>query len=234
MTLNPLKAPSGILLVDKPKGKTSFSLVAMLRRIYGVKKIGHAGTLDPFATGVMVLLVGKNYTKLSDQFLGQDKEYEALLHLGTVTDTYDCEGQVVRTSDKVPTLQEIASVVEKFQGEILQVPPMFSAKKVGGKKLYELARKGISIEREAKKVSVQIQILHYEYPDLSIRVACSKGTYIRSLAYEMGEDLACGAHLTELKRTRSGSFHLKDCVDGALLQNPPQDHNFVSLLRKSI
>lgn len=234
MNPNPLKEPAGILLIDKPKGKTSFSLVAMLRRIYGVKKIGHAGTLDPFATGVMVLLVGKNYTRLSDQFLGQDKEYEALVHLGKVTDTYDCEGQVLRTSDMIPSLQEIESVIEKFQGKIMQVPPMFSAKKVAGKKLYELARKGVSIEREAKEVTVQIQVLSYEYPYLSLRVACSKGTYIRSLAYDIGEMLGCGAHLTELQRTRSGSFYLKDCVDGSLLQNPPTDYNFISLLRDRV
>ena len=234
MTINPLKQPSGILLVNKPKGKTSFNLVAMLRRIYGVKTIGHAGTLDPFATGVMVLLVGKNYTKMSDQFLGQDKEYEAIIRLGIVTDTYDCEGQTLKTSEKIPNLEEIQTVVEKFQGKILQTPPMYSAKKVNGKKLYELARNGITIEREAREVSVKLDIISYDYPFLKVHVACSKGTYVRTLAYDIGENLGCGAHLSDLIRTRSGSFHLKDCLDGALLQNPPIDHNFASLLLKSV
>jgi tRNA pseudouridine55 synthase len=234
MTINPLRQPSGILLVNKPKGKTSFNLVAMLRRIYGVKTIGHAGTLDPFATGVMVLLVGKNYTKMSDQFLGQDKEYEAVIHFGIVTDTYDCEGQTLRTSEKVPSLEEIQHVVGKFQGTIMQTPPMFSAKKVNGKKLYELARNGITIERVAREVTVKIDIISYEYPFLKVHVACSKGTYVRALAYDIGENLGCGAHLSDLVRTRSGSFHIKDCLDGSLLQNPPADHNFASLLLKSV
>jgi len=234
MTLNPLKEPSGILLVNKPKGKTSFSLVAMLRRIYGVKTIGHAGTLDPFATGVMILLVGKTYTRMSDQFLGQDKEYEAVVRLGIVTDSYDCDGVTISTSDKVPTLDEITQVVAKFQGKIMQTPPMYSAKKVNGKKLYELARKGITIERESREVTVKITILSYEYPFLKIHVACSKGTYIRSLAYDIGNELGTGAHLSDLTRTRSGTFELKDCLDGTLLQNPPQDMNFVPFLRKAL
>lgn len=234
MTLNPLKEPSGILLVNKPKGKTSFSLVAMLRRIYGVKKIGHAGTLDPFATGVMVLLVGKKYTRMSDQFLGQDKEYEAVIRLGIVTDSYDCDGETISTSDKVPSLDEISQVVAKFQGKIMQTPPMYSAKKVNGKKLYELARKGITIERESREVTVEMTVLSYEYPFLKVHVACSKGTYIRSLAFDIGNELGTGAHLSDLTRTRSGSFHLKDCLEGTLLQNPPQEMNFTNFLLKSI
>src|SRR5262249_44547105 len=132
---NPIE---GILLVNKPRGKTSFSLVATLRKSLGVKKIGHAGTLDPFATGVMVMLIGRAYTRLSDQFLGQDKEYLAELCLGLATDTYDSEGQVVSRSEFVPSQKCIEETIQQFQGEIIQIPPMFSAKKINGKKLYEL------------------------------------------------------------------------------------------------
>jgi tRNA pseudouridine55 synthase len=225
MMQNNLNEPAGILLVNKPKGKTSFSLVAMLRRILKVKKIGHAGTLDPFATGVMVMLVGKQYTRMSDQFLCQDKEYIAKVHLGIITDTYDIEGQTIETSNVIPSLKNVKDAIEKFQGSILQVPPMFSAKKVNGKKLYELARNGVTIERTARQVHVKISFLSYEYPYLDIHVSCSKGTYIRSLAYDIGLYLGCGAHLAALQRTRSGSFLLEKCIDGALLQNPTEDLN---------
>lgn len=210
----------GILLVNKPRGKTSFSLVSASRRLYNIQKIGHAGTLDPFATGVMILLIGKECTRLSDKFLHQDKEYIATLHLGQETDSYDCDGQITATSDLVPSLESIEQVLMRFQGTIAQVPPMFSAKKVNGKKLYELARKGIEIERKAETVTVQIELLHYEYPYMSIRVSCSKGTYIRSLAADIGKALGCGAHLSDLSRTRSGAFSLSQCVDGALLNDP--------------
>jgi tRNA pseudouridine55 synthase len=218
---NPLN--EGILLINKPRGKTSFSLVATLRRLLDVQKIGHAGTLDPFATGVMVLLVGRQYTQLSDQFLMHDKEYIAQLHLGIVTDTYDCEGKILQESTLIPSLQEIETVVEGFQGEILQVPPMFSAKKKEGKKLYELARQGKTIEREAVPVCLQIEIQHYLYPYLELKVACSKGTYIRSLGHDIGAALGCGAYVSQLERVRSGSFHIEDCFDGALLQSSAPD-----------
>ncbi|NGX61190.1 MAG: tRNA pseudouridine synthase B [Chlamydiae bacterium] len=210
----------GILLIDKPQGSTSFSLVRKLRKLTQIKKIGHAGTLDPFATGVMVMLVGKNYTKLSDKLLLQDKEYLASVSFGVTTDTYDCDGKVVARSKKVPTLEEIISAVGKFQGEIEQIPPMFSAKKVGGKKLYELARKGEEIERKPALVRVETTLLSYEYPSLSLRICCSKGTYIRSLAHEIGDLLSCGAHLSALRRTRSGQFPLEACIDGNLLDQP--------------
>lgn len=210
----------GILLVNKPKGKTSFSLVRELRKRLGVKKIGHAGTLDPFATGVMVMLIGRHYTRLSDQFLLKDKEYIAQVYLGVATDTYDCDGQPISHSDKIPSLQEIQHALQDFQGEIEQVPPMYSAKKSQGKKLYELARQGQSVEREAVKVSVQIDLLTYAYPYLELKVSCSKGTYVRSLAHDLGQKLACGAHLANLTRTRSGTFHLRDCLDGSRLQEP--------------
>jgi tRNA pseudouridine55 synthase len=171
----------------------------------------------------MVLLIGKPFTKLSSLFLHQDKEYEAVVRLGVTTDTYDLDGQVIETSGLVPTLTEVECILEKFQGTILQTPPMFSAKKIQGKKLYELARKGITIERESVPVTLRIELLSYAYPYLSLKVHCSKGTYIRSLAYDIGKELGCGAHLSQLVRTRSGSIALDACCDGAQLMQPGYD-----------
>lgn len=215
--------PEGILLLNKPRGKTSFSLVGLLRKRLGIKKIGHAGTLDPFATGVMVMLIGRNYTRLSDQFLTCDKEYLAELHLGATTDTFDCDGQILSTSSLIPTQEEIEACVASFQGKQLQTPPMFSAKKIGGKKLCDLARKGQIVEREPVEIDVKISVVSYNYPKLVLNVACSKGTYIRSLGHDIGAKLGCGAHLTSLCRTRSGTFLLSDCLDNALLDDPTVD-----------
>lgn len=205
-------ATEGILLVDKSRGSSSFKLVYLLRKKLGVKKIGHAGTLDPFATGVMVMLIGRNYTKLSDQFLTCDKEYVAEVCLGSSTDTYDCEGTVTARSPHIPSENEVVEALSHFQGEIEQIPPMYSAKKQQGKKLYELARQGIEVERAPVKVTVEAEVLSYRYPYLELRVKCSKGTYIRSLGHDLGQKLGCGAHLTQLRRTRSGIFTLADCV----------------------
>lgn len=213
----------GILLVDKPQGRTSFSLIRSLRKLTGIRKIGHAGTLDPFATGVMVMLIGRDYTRLSDKLLTQEKEYLAEVSLGVSTDTFDCDGKVVARSKKVPTLQHVEKALRFFQGEIEQVPPMFSAKKIGGKKLYELARKGITIERPPAKVNLDTFLLSYSYPTLLLRIVCSKGTYIRSIAHELGNQLGCGAHLLQLKRTRSGIFKIEDCIDGTKLDQPDFD-----------
>jgi tRNA pseudouridine55 synthase len=207
----------GVLLINKPQGKTSFSLVAALRRILGVKKIGHAGTLDPMATGVMVMLIGSKFTRQSDSFLNDDKEYVAEATLGISTDSYDAEGEETARSEAIPTEDQLRNALAAFQGEILQVPPMFSAKKINGQKLYELARKGKEVERAPVKVKVQITLLAYAYPKLSLHVKCSKGTYVRSLAHDLGQALGCGAHLSALSRVRSGKFHLSECLDGALL-----------------
>lgn len=215
-----LPSISGYLLVDKPKGKTSFSLVAALRRKLGVKKVGHAGTLDPFATGLMVMLLGRDYTRLSDKFMADDKEYRAEVFLGVATDTYDCEGKPQFSSSIIPSHQDIKAALDKFQGSIEQIPPMFSAKKINGQKLYHLARKGKVIERPPAKVRVSTELLDYEYPYLKLLVRCSKGTYIRSIAHELGEALGCGAHLSNLSRTKSGPFHLEHCIDGEQLFDP--------------
>ncbi len=214
---------NGILLVDKAAGSTSFYLVSLLRRLTQIEKIGHAGTLDPFATGVMVMLIGREYTRRSDEFLSSDKEYRATLQLGIATDTYDIDGQITSRSDKVPSLNEVELALATFQGEILQIPPMYSAKKIEGKKLYDLARKGITIERQPVKVQLQIKLMSYNYPMLDMEVKCSKGTYIRSLAHDIGQFLNCGAHLFELARTRSGPFHLGQCVPQSHLKNPEFD-----------
>lgn len=215
--------PNGILLVDKEAGSTSFHLVSLLRKLTRVEKIGHAGTLDPFATGLMVMLIGKDFTRKSDTFLLSDKEYRATLQLGTSTETYDLEGAITDRSEKIPSLPEVELALRSFQGEILQTPPMYSAKKVAGKKLYDLARRGITIERQPVLVRIAIQLVSYQYPLLEISVQCSKGTYIRSLAHDIGQFLGCGAHLFELCRTRSGAFRLEEAIPQALLKNKELD-----------
>lgn len=222
--------PEGILLVNKPEGKTSFSLVHALRRILKVQKIGHAGTLDPLATGVMVMMVGKNYTKRSNEFLCNSKEYLAEITLGASTDTYDSEGVILQTSTYKPSKEEVLEGLKKFQGEFKQTPPMFSAKKVQGKKLYDLAREGKEIEREASLVFAEVICLKYDYPKIHLRVKCSKGTYIRSIAHDLGMILGSYAHLTALQRTRSGHFELSSCIDGNLLFLREQEENAKNLI----
>lgn len=211
----------GILLIDKPVGKTSFNLVAVLRRLLNVRKIGHAGTLDPLASGVMVLLIGRKFTRLSDRLLAQDKEYLATLTLGKTTDSYDSEGQTTNTSEIVPTLAQVQEALARFQGAVDQIPPMFSAKKQQGVKLYELARKGKTVERAAVQVTMKCTLISYNYPEIKLDVACSKGTYIRSIAHDLGQLLGCGAHLSALRRTRSGPFTIDQCIDGAALNSLP-------------
>lgn len=232
MTLPESQSIEGILPLFKPAGMTSFAMIRVLRRVLQVKKIGHAGTLDPFATGVMILLVGRTYTRLSDKFLNSDKEYEATIFLGAATDSYDCTGEIAKKSDLIPSIEEVESIVDCFQGDILQTPPMYSAKKVQGKKLYELARKGVEIERKAVPVSVNIEILSYSYPHLKVRVRASKGTYIRSLAHDIGEQLGCYGHLETLCRTRSGQISLKDCLKKEPLSSLTQE-DVLEYLRKT-
>ncbi len=225
-----MSSVNGVLLVDKPRGRNSFALVAVLRRLLGVQKIGHTGTLDPFATGVMVMLIGRQFTRLSDKFLSADKEYIAEVRLGISTDTFDCDGKILSESTFIPSEEQVINAVSQFQGEIDQVPPMFSAKKQNGKKLYELARQGKTVERLPVRIRVETQLLSYQYPDIKLSISCSKGTYIRSIANDIGLLLTCGAHVTDLRRVRSGYFHLKDCYDGGLLFSP--DVDMVALRRR--
>jgi tRNA pseudouridine55 synthase len=217
-----IKSPTeGIVLIDKPSGKTSFYLVSFLRKLTQVKKIGHAGTLDPLATGVMVLLVGKKYTKLSNQFLNHDKSYHVKIQLGATSDSYDADGQITKVENSsIPSLADITSALKSFQGEIEQRPPMYSAKKVGGKKLYELARQGVQIERKLQQVNVSTLLKSYTYPYLELAIDCSKGTYIRSIAHDLGQKLGCGGFVVNLIRTRSGPFTLEQCLSlEALLES---------------
>ncbi|KPK33450.1 MAG: tRNA pseudouridine synthase B [Chlamydiae bacterium SM23_39] len=203
----------GILLVNKSKWKTSFSIVYELRRITKVKKIGHGGILDPFATGIMIMLIGKKYTRKFIQFSSLEKEYIAKIHLGAITKTFDVDSKIEFFSKKIPTKKDIERVLSFFQGEIYQIPPMFSAKKQKGKKLYFLARKGIEVEREPIKIFVKIDFISYRYPYLDLKIRASKGTYIRTIAHDIGQKLQTGAFLEELTRTKIGDFCLENCID---------------------
>ena len=206
------ECPNGILLVDKACGITSHGVVSYVRRRFGIKKVGHAGTLDPNATGVLVILIGKA-TKLSATFLNQDKEYRAVMKLGVRTDSGDLTGEVIKTGEVKVSASDVVKTVESFSGEIEQVPPMFSAKKVDGKKLYKLARKGIEIKRQPVKITIkEIEVMGVDMPMVTFRVVCTKGTYVRQLADDMGEKLKVGASLMELRRTRSGDFDLSSSV----------------------
>ena len=213
----------GLLLVNKDVGETSFNLVRKLRKRLGVKRIGHAGTLDPFATGLMVMLIDREYTKRSDSFLNDEKEYIATAKLGISTDSYDCDGVETSNSKIIPSLQEIEAVIASFQGIIEQTPPMFSAKKINGQKLYKLAREGKEIERKPVKINVSTKILEYNYPNLKFQVTCSKGTYIRSIAHDIGQILGCGAHLITLCRIRCGHFLIQDSIASEDINNTEYD-----------
>ncbi len=221
----------GLILVDKSVGSTSFHIVSLLRRLTKERTIGHAGTLDPFATGVMVMLIGRNFTRLSNTFLGADKQYRAVMVLGVSTDTYDLDGQETARSAFEPSFSQVETAIASFQGEIWQTPPMFSAKKQGGQKLYDLARKGIVVDRPAVSVRLAISCVQYTYPYLEMVVDCSKGTYIRSLAYDLGQTLGCGAHLSSLVRLRSGSFYLEDCIPQTNLEDSNYDIRDCKILK---
>ena len=203
----------GFLNVYKPKGKTSHDVVAMLRRITKIKQIGHTGTLDPFAEGVLPICIGKA-TRLIE-YLDDDKAYVATVKLGEATTTYDLEGDIVASSDKEIELEKIQRVLPKFMGDIEQYPPIYSAIKVAGKKLYEYARKGEQVEIKPRIVNIsELKILSYnkESRILELYVACSKGTYIRSIANDLGKELETYGHLTKLVRVKAGAFLLETSV----------------------
>lgn len=199
--------------VDKPVGWTSHDVVDRVRRRLGIKKVGHTGTLDPMATGVLVLCLGQA-TRLSPFLTDLGKSYRAEIHLGVSTDTLDAEGKVTDRSDHIPKdPEEIFRAVRIFVGEVEQIPPMFSARKVSGKRLYRLARSGQEVEREARRVHIyRIDIQGYVPPILEVEVHCSKGTYIRSLADDIGKELGCGGHLAGLRRTAVGNIELSHCI----------------------
>ena len=202
-----------IIPINKPAGITSHTVVNKLRKFYGIKKIGHAGTLDPFATGVLILLVGRESTKKSNEFMKQDKIYRTKLKLGYISDTYDKDGLIQEYNiQKVPTRPEIEDIIASFIGEISQIPPMYSAIKINGQKMYELARKGQTIDIPPRIVNIyNINVLDYTYPYLTLDIACSSGTYIRSIGCDIGMKLGTGAYLEELERRQSGEFNIDNC-----------------------
>ena len=204
-----------IVAVNKPVGWTSFDVVDKIRSLTGEKKFGHAGTLDPFAAGVLVLGIGRESTKRLGKFTNAYKVYEATLRLGIATDTLDMEGKITEKKS-VPQLNEskVLAVFSLFMGTIEQVPPMYSAKKVNGQKLYELARKNITIEREAVTVEIkELVLLSLFDHSIKFRVNCSKGTYVRQLGADIAEKLDTVGHLTDLTRTTVGEYKLEDCVE---------------------
>lgn len=206
-------ALDGALLIDKPAGPTSHDVVNELRRQFNIKKVGHAGTLDPNATGLLIILLGRG-TKLSEKLMSSDKVYEGTIKFGEETDSYDADGELVSSLPVMPmTLDELNDAADEFVGDIMQEPPMVSAVKQGGVPLYKLARKGIEVERKARLIHVYTyRFTKYEEPVGSFRVACTKGTYVRSLAHDLGQKLGCGAHLLTLRRVTSGRFDVEDAV----------------------
>lgn len=203
----------GIILIDKEEGKTSFDVVKGVRRLLKIKKVGHAGTLDPFATGLLIILLGQG-TKLSNYLMAGDKVYQATMRLGVETDTQDLTGRVV-SRGLVPEFEpeSIRKVARRFVGEIEQIPPLFSALNYRGRRAYELAREGIKMDLKKRKVNVHsLAITSVDLPDVTMRVRCSRGTYVRSLAADLGKELGPGAHLTCLRRLRSGPFRVEDAL----------------------
>ncbi len=215
-----MDSPSpNILLIDKPAGMTSHDVVDRVRRIFGTRKVGHAGTLDPFATGLLILGIGPGTKELTG-LVGLDKAYLATARLGATSTTEDPEGEITERAEcSVPRIEEIETILEKFRGGYEQTASAFSAKKIKGKKLYDLARQGKldGVEIPKKQVTIsELKVLEYEWPYLTFEVSCSSGTYIRALARDIGEALGCGAYLTELRRTRIGQYRIEEAknLDG--------------------
>lgn len=208
----------GIINVYKEAGYTSHDVVAKLRGICKQKKIGHTGTLDPDAVGVLPVCLGSG-TKVCDLLTDRKKEYIARFRLGCVTDTQDISGQILEENTVTATVGEVKQVITSFEGESMQVPPMYSALKINGKKLYELARQGKEVERPARPINIyRLEIMEENHPEYTIRVVCSKGTYIRTLCHDIGQKLGCGAVMVSLKRTGVGEFNIKDAYKISELQ----------------
>ncbi len=203
----------GIVVINKPDGITSHDVVEKVRRIFKTKQVGHAGTLDPLATGVLVILLGK-YTKLFNKFVALDKAYRATLLLGMVTDSADIQGKILQNNSyENITDKDIEGVFNRFRGTIDQVPPMVSAVKFKGKKLYQLARKGIEVDRTPRKVEIKfLKIERISPPEVQFYLECSKGTYVRQLADDIGKQLGCGACIKKIERTKVGSFVIEESV----------------------
>jgi len=211
----------GILLVDKPKGWTSFDVVAKVRSLVSKEmalkpknvKVGHTGTLDPIATGMVIVLVGKKYTKMAEGLTKKDKVYEVEFILGETSSSYDTETEVTKISDRVPERNELKEAIEKFKGDIMQIPPAFSAIKLNGVRSYDLARRGKEVELEPRKVKIiSSELLSYEYPIVKMRLDVSSGTYVRSYVRDIGETMKVGAVMSNLRRTSIGSIKLDDKI----------------------
>lgn len=212
-----MRSHDGILLVDKSAGETSFQVIKRFRKALEIKKVGHAGTLDPFATGLLIIMLGQA-TKLSPYLMAGVKQYQGIVHLGTETDTMDPEGRITQMRD-VPALrlEDIRDVIRTFIGEIEQTPPVYSALKYKGKRAYALARQGINVDLPKREVRIQsIEICSVELPELNLKIRCSGGTYIRKLASDIGKALGPGAHLKALRRLSSGPFDVKDAIESSV------------------
>jgi len=203
----------GAVLIDKPAGPTSHDVVDALRRAFRLEKAGHCGTLDPNATGLLIIVLGKG-TKLSEKLMSDDKVYEGVIKFGETTDSYDADGELVSSLPVPPlTLEELNATAAVFQGDLMQTPPMVSAVKIKGVPLYKMARKGIEVERKARLIRIySFRFAGYSEPFGQFRIACTKGTYVRALAHEIGQKIGCGAHLASLRRVVSGKFDVKDSI----------------------
>jgi tRNA pseudouridine55 synthase len=203
----------GAVLIDKPAGPTSHDVVDALRRAFQIEKVGHCGTLDPNATGLLIIVLGKG-TKLSEKLMSDDKVYEGAVKFGETTDSYDAGGELVASLPVPPlTLEELNATAAEFQGDLMQTPPMVSAVKIKGVPLYKMARKGIEVERKARLIHIySFRFSGYTEPFGQFRIACTKGTYVRALAHEVGQKIGCGAHLASLRRVVSGKFDVKDSI----------------------
>jgi tRNA pseudouridine55 synthase len=201
------EALDGALLIDKPAGPTSHDVVDEIRREFGIKKVGHCGTLDPNATGLLIIVLGRG-TKLSERLMADDKVYEGMIKFGEATDSYDADGELTGSLPVPPfTLDELNEAAGEFIGDIMQTPPMVSAIKKDGVPLYKLARKGVEVQREPRLIHIyNFRFTEYQEPIGRFRLACTKGTYVRSVAHELGQKLGCGAHLATLRRVTSGKF----------------------------
>ncbi len=210
---------SGVLIVNKHEGVTSHKIISSCRKLYDTRQVGHTGTLDPMATGVLPVLIGRA-VKASDYLMMHDKEYVAEMKLGITTDTEDVTGEILTRNENIPSEEEVLAACESFVGKIMQVPPMYSALKVGGRKLVDIAREGGEVEREAREVEIYSLSAEKVSEDIyRMRVACSKGTYIRTLCADIGKKLGCGAAMASLVRTRTGNFTLEDSVTVEELDN---------------
>jgi tRNA pseudouridine55 synthase len=203
----------GAILIDKPAGPTSHDVVDAIRRRFQIKKVGHCGTLDPNATGLLIIVLGRG-TKLSERLMGEDKVYEGTIKFGETTNSYDADGEILETKIVPPlTLEQLNEEAAKFIGDQMQMPPMVSAIKMNGVPLYKLARKGIEVVREPRLIHIyNFRFTNYSAPLGEFRIACTKGTYIRSITHDLGQKLGCGAHLATLRRSESGKFSVADAL----------------------